>query len=72
MMHPKTLWNRISIRYKVMTWVIAILLLVGIAVGVSIFALEVMIRDYENLSIDNYKCYEVQRPLMPSEASFRI
>lgn len=71
MMHPKTLWNRISIRYKVMTWVIAILLLVGIAVGVSIFALEVMIRDYENLSIDNYKCYEVQKAIDAERSVFQ-
>lgn len=71
MMHPKNLWNRISIRYKVMTWVIAILLLVATAVGVSIFSLEIMIRDYENLSIDNYKCYEVQKAIDAERSVFQ-
>lgn len=70
MMHPKTLWNRISIRYKVMAWVIAILLLVATAVGVSIFSLEVMIQDYESLSIDNYKCYEVQKAIDAERSVF--
>ena len=63
MIHRKTPWSHVSIRHKVMTWVVAILLLVGISVSVSIVALEVMIRDYERLSIDNYKCYEVQKAI---------
>ncbi len=52
-----------SIRRKVMLWVIAILLVVGISVSVAIMALEVMIRDYEALSIDNNKCYAVQEAI---------
>ena len=53
----------ISIRYKVMIWVMVILVMVGISVGVSLLTLNVMIRDYENLSVDNYKCYEVQKAI---------
>lgn len=53
----------ISIRYKVMIWVMVILVMVGISVGVSILAVNAMIRDYENLSVDNYKCYEVQKAI---------
>lgn len=70
MMHIKNWWGHISIRHKVMTWVIAILLLVGISVSVSIVALEVMIKDYEGLSIDNYKCYEVQKAIDSERNTF--
>ena len=59
MIHSKRSWSYVSIQRKVMTWVIAILLLVAISTSVSIVALEWMIHDYESLSIDNYKCYEV-------------
>ena len=55
--------QKASIRHKVMIWVFAILLMVGISVGVSILALDIMIRDYETLSVDNYKCYEVQKAI---------
>ena len=41
-----TRWNQVSIRLKVMTWVIVILLVVAASVGVSVLALNVMIRDY--------------------------
>lgn len=63
MKHRAKSWNQASIRHKVMTWVIVILFVVGISVSVSIATLEVMIRDYESLSIDNYKCYEVQKAI---------
>ena len=71
MLYTKESWSRVSIRHKVMAWVIAILLLVGICVGVTIVALEVMIRDYENLSIDNYKCYEVQKAIDAERTVFQ-
>ncbi len=70
MMHAKKRWSQISIRHKVMTWVIAILLLVGISVGVSIVALEVLIRDYKTLSIDNQKCYDVQKAIDAERNTF--
>lgn len=67
----KRRWRQISIRYKVMTWVIAILLLVGISVGISIIALNAMIQDYETLSIDNQKCYEVQKAIDAERTVFQ-
>ena len=71
MIQLKESWSHVSIRRKVMAWVIAILLLVGISVGVSIIALEVMIHDYESLSIDNYKCYEVQKAIDAERTVFQ-
>jgi len=71
MLYTKESWSHVSIRHKVMAWVIAILLLVGISVGVAIVALEVMIHDYESLSIDNYKCYEVQKAIDAERAVFQ-
>ncbi len=70
MKYAKNRWSQLSIRHKVMTWVIAILLLVGISVSVSIVTLEVMIHDYEGLSIDNYKCYEVQKAIDAEQNTF--
>lgn len=71
MLNTTSRWGQISIRYKVMIWVIAILLQVGISIGVSIIALNAMIRDYETLSIDNQKCYDVQKAIDASEPFFR-
>ena len=63
MRYPKKRWDQVSIRRKVMVWVIAILAIVGISVGVAIVALSAMIREYETHSIDNQKCYEVQKAI---------
>ena len=63
-------WHHLSIRHKVALWAIAILIVVGISVGLAIAALEVMIRDYESLSIDNYKCYEVQNAIDAERNTF--
>lgn len=71
MLHSKKSWSHISIQHKVMAWVIAILLLVAISTSVSIVALEWMIRDYESLSIDNYKCYEVQKAIDAERSIFQ-
>ncbi len=70
MLHPKRPWSQVSIQRKVMFWVIAILLLVSISTGVSIVTLEMMIHDYERLSIDNYKCYEVQKAIDAERNTF--
>ena len=71
MTHSKRPWSQVSIQHKVMTWVIAILLLVAISTSVSIVALELMIKDYESLSIDNYKCYEVQKAIDAERSVFQ-
>ena len=71
MMHPKHRWNQTSIRYKVLIWVVAILLLVGISIGVSIGALQAMILDYEALSVDNQKCYDVQKAIDTERTIFQ-
>lgn len=71
MMHPKRRWNQTSIRYKVIIWVIAILLLVGISIGISIGALHAMILDYETLSVDNQKCYDVQKAIDTERTIFQ-
>ncbi len=56
-------WKDISIRYKVMAWVVSIMMVVAISVGVAIAALEALIQDYELTATDNYKCYEVQQAI---------
>ncbi len=71
MIYSKRSWSYLSIQHKVMTWVIAILLLVAISTSVSIVALEWMIQDYESLSIDNYKCYEVQKAIDAERSIFQ-
>ena len=71
MLKTTSRWGQISIRYKVMIWVIAILLQVGISIGVSIIALNAMIRDYETLSIDNQKCYDVQKAIDAERTVFQ-
>ena len=69
--HLKRPWSHVSIRHKVMTWVIAILLLVAVSTSVSIVALKWMIHDYNSLSIDNYKCYEVQKAIDAERSVFQ-
>lgn len=69
-MKQKNKWNQLSIQRKVMTWVVAILLMVALSVTISIVAVKIMIRDYEDLSIDNYKCYEVQKAIDAERNTF--
>ena len=71
MIPSKRPWSHVSIQRKVMAWVIAILLLVAVSAGISIMALEWMIQDYETLSIDNYKCYEVQKAIDAERSIFQ-
>lgn len=71
MMQPKRQWNQISIQHKVMIWVVAVLLLVGISISISIVALNAMIQDDETLSIDNQKCYEVQKAIDAERTVFQ-
>ncbi len=56
-------WSDVSIRHKVMAWVVVIMMVVAVSVGASVGALDMTIRDYETISIDNYKCYEVQKAM---------
>lgn len=62
--------DNLSIRLKVMMWVTVILLMVTISVGLSIVSLEALIRDYEHQSIDNFKCYEVQKAIDEERNTF--
>lgn len=69
-MKQKNTWTQLSIQQKVMTWVVAILLVVALSVTISIVAVGIMIQDYEDLSIDNYKCYEVQKAIDAERNTF--
>ena len=66
----KELWSRVSIRHKVMLWVSAVLLVMTVCVGLAVATLQFLIRDYETLSIDNHKCYEVQQAIEQEQSIF--
>ena len=53
-----------------MLWVISILTVMVLCVGLAVAALQVLIRDYESLSIDNHKCYEVQQAIEQEQNIF--
>lgn len=70
MNHKVTRWSQISIRHKVMLWVTIILLMVGLSISLTMLALDLLVRDYEALSIDNQKCYDVQTAIDAERITF--